>query len=299
MHAEVLVVGGGVAGLSAATLLSRARRRVVVVDAGAPRNRFSTHAHNILGHDGRSGADILSDARSQLARYPTAELWQGEVASLREASGAFETTLADGRTLTAERVVLATGVADILPPVEGVAERWGKTALHCPYCHGYEIGGARRIGVLNTSQHSVQQAALVADWGDVIFFSNGAALSADERALLERRDVAIEPIAVQALDGDAPALDGVRLVDGRLIPIDAVFVGAETRPASPLAADLGCAFDDTMMGPIVRTDAVKRTSVAGVYACGDTARAPHSVMFATADGMQAGLGVHRDLMGFG
>ncbi|HYD86367.1 MAG TPA: NAD(P)/FAD-dependent oxidoreductase [Vitreimonas sp.] len=297
MEHEALIIGGGFAGLSAATVLARARRRVLVVDAGAPRNRFSSHAHNVIGHDGRSGAEILADARAQFLRYDTAELMQGEVASLTSEGEGFSATLQDGRVACARKLVLATGVADRLPNIAGAAERWGKTVLHCPYCHGYEIGAGRRIGVLGVNEHSARYAALIADWGETVFFPGRLSLADEQIELLHRRDLAIIPTPIEAIEGEAPAIDALRLADGRRISVDALFVGSNVTMASPLAEALGCAIDETPMGPIIRTDGQKRTTVPGVYAAGDAARQPHSVAFAAADGMMAGLGAHHDLIG--
>ncbi|UPT62339.1 MAG: NAD(P)/FAD-dependent oxidoreductase [Hyphomonadaceae bacterium JAD_PAG50586_4] len=295
MQHEALVIGGGFAGLSVATLLARARRRVVVVDSGAPRNRFSSHAHNIIGHDGRAGSEILADARTQFLRYPTAELLSGQVDELRATNEGFSAALADGRAVQAKKIILATGVADTLPDLPGLSERWGKTVLHCPYCHGFEIGGGR-IGILGLSPHSARQAALLADWGEAIFFSNGMSLADEQLDLLLRRGVAIEPTPLVAIEGKAPSIEALRLADGRTAHVKALFIGAGASMASPLADALGCEIDQTLMGPVIRTDGQKRTTIPGIYAAGDIARAPHSAVFAAADGMMAGLGVHHDLI---
>lgn len=295
MLRDVLIIGGSFAGLSAANVLGRARRDVLVVDAGAPRNRFSSHAHNFLGHDGRPGSAILADGRTQLEAYASVELQNGAVESVRAAGDHFAATLTDGREVQARRVVLATGVQDVLPPLEGLAERWGKTVLHCPYCHGFEVAGGR-IGVLAANAHAAQHAALISEWGEVTLFANGVEIDADGRALLARRGVEIVEGAVAALEGATPDLNAVRLADGSRVAIEALFIPVSTR-ASPLAAQLGCALEDAPSGQIVQVDAMKRTSVQGVYAAGDAARGMHSVAFAAADGMMAGVALHRDLIG--
>jgi thioredoxin reductase len=294
MPHDVLIVGGGYAGLAAALVLARARRKVAVVDAGAPRNRFSSHAHNMLGQDGRPGAEILADARAQLVRYPTVQLLNAQVDAIAVTREGFVASAGAG-PLEAKRIILATGVADVLPNIEGVQERWGQTVLHCPYCHGYEIGGGR-IGVLGLSEHAPQYAALIADWGEVVFITE-AELTTENAELLARRGVEVVKGRVESIEGAAPAIEALRLADGSSIAVKALFVGSATKQASPLAAQLGCDFEETPAGPIVRTDGQKRTSVTGVYAAGDAARAPHSITFAMFDGMSAGLAVHRDLVG--
>ena len=297
MSHDAVVVGGSWAGLSAGMQLARARRRVLVVDAGRPRNRFARASHGFLGQDGRAPADVAADARAQVLAYPTAGLVEGEAEHARRAGDGFEVVLASGETLRAARLVLATGVVDELPEVEGLRERWGVTVLHCPYCHGYEVAD-RRLGVLATGPASMHQAMLIPDWSaDVTLFTNGAfAPDAEQRAALAARGVRVEERPVRALLGDAPRLDGVRLADGEVVPLDALFTASRTRMASPLAEQLGCALDEGMNGPIVRTDDFKETTVPGVYAAGDATRAMHNATFASADGVLAGISAHRSLI---
>jgi thioredoxin reductase len=293
---DAIIVGGSFAGLAAALQLARARRRVLVVDAGRPRNRFARTSHGFLGQDGRSPTVILETARSQLRAYGTAEFRPGEVTSARVQDDAIELALAAGETLLARRLVLATGVIDELPEVPGLRERWGVTVLHCPYCHGYEVAG-RRLGILATGEMSMHQALLIPDWSDdVTLFTNGAmSLDADQRAALASRGVRVEERPVAELMGDVQDLSGVRLRDGTVVALDAMFTGPRTRMASPLTEQLGCAFDESPMGPVIHTDERKQTTVAGVYAAGDAARYPHNVSFAVADGAMAGIAAHQSL----
>lgn len=296
MHHDVLIVGGGFAGLSAASVLARARRRVLVVDAGAPRNRFSSHAHNIIGHDGRSGADILADARAQLGAYPSAELWSGEVKSVRAEGEGFAAALADGREIEARRILLATGVTDTLPNIPGLAERWGKSVLHCPYCHGFEVAG-QRIGVLAANAHAAQHAGLIAEWGEVTLFANGVAFDDEARAFAAARGVTIVEGKLEAIEGAAPAIEAIRLESGARVQVAVLFIPVSAQP-SALTHQLGCAFEEAPGGPFVRVDAMKRAAP-GVYAAGDAARGMHAIAFAAADGMMAGVALHRDLIGLG
>ncbi|MCH8686750.1 NAD(P)/FAD-dependent oxidoreductase [Pedomonas mirosovicensis] len=296
MTYDAVIVGGSFAGLAAATMLARARRRVLVVDAGSPRNRFASHSHGLIGQDGRPGQDILRDARAQLAAYPTCELQTGEALSAAGEEGRFEVRLVDGGAVSAKRLLLATGVADDLPDLPGLHERWGATVLHCPYCHGYEIGGGP-IGVLATNAMAVHKATLVADWGDVTLFTNGEITpDAASRAMLANRGVLIEETPVAGLEGEAPQLSGIRLTDGRLAPIRALFVAAPVRMTSPLAEQLGCAFDETPVGTLIRTDESKQTSIPGVYAAGDAANPRAAITVAAADGVVAGASLHMGLV---
>ncbi len=297
MQLDAIVVGGSFAGLSAAMQLARARRRVLVIDAGRPRNRFATSSHGFFGQDGRSPEEIKETARTQLAAYPTVEFVDGEASRAEREKDGLAVTLASGKTRLASRLILAFGIVDDLPEVKGVRERWGRTVLHCPYCHGYEVAG-QRFGVLATSEMSIHQALMLLHWGsDITVFTNDTLmLTDDQRAALRAGGIRIEERPIETLLGEAPALDGVKLRDGHRIALDALFTGSRTRMASPLAEQLGCAFDDGPFGPIIRTDAFKETTVPGVYAAGDAARAPHNATWASADGVTAGIAAHRALV---
>jgi thioredoxin reductase len=294
-NCDAVVVGGSFAGLAAATYIARAKRRVLVVDGGQPRNRFSPAAHGFLGHDGQAPAEILASARRQVLSYPTVALHTGEVVAIAARASGFEIRLNDGTTVSSRKLVIATGLRDELPALAGLSERWGRTVLHCPYCHGYETGGGP-LGVLATHPLSAHQANLVHDWGSVTFFTNGAALPDEEtRSKLAARGIVIETAPIAALLGQAPALSGVLLADGRELPLNALFV-APTLHQSPLIAQLQLAMDDSVTGPIVRTDERRMTSVPGIYAAGDIVRSGHSVSFAVADGVMAGISVHQALV---
>jgi thioredoxin reductase len=293
---DAVVVGGSFAGLSAALQLARARRRVLVVDAGRPRNRFAHASHGFLGQDGRTPAAIVTTGRAEVLAYQTAAFRTDEVTHARDDSDAFALALDSGTTVRARRLVLATGVIDELPEIPGLRERWGTTVLHCPYCHGYEVADGR-LGVLATSAHTLHLALLLPDWStEVTLFTNGAvALDVAQRDALSARRVRVDERPVEALVGNAPALAGIRLRGNVMVPLDALFTGFRTRMASPLAEQLGCAFDDGPVGQIIRTDERKETSVPGVFAAGDAARAFANATLAAADGVMAGVAAHQSL----
>jgi thioredoxin reductase len=314
---DAIVIGGSFAGLSAAMQLARARRRVCVVDAGKPRNRFAAASHGFFGQDGEPPLAMIEQARRRLLAYPTVTLRQGTVvsataqhsadtsaASATSPSG-FDVVLADGAgaltPLTTRKLVLAFGVKDGLPDIAGLRERWGASVLHCPYCHGYEFAG-QRLGVLYHSPQSGMHAQLIADWGPTTLFLNGeTTLEDSERTRLLALGIAVEPARIAALEGTGQALRGVRLQahggsDARLVPLDALYVAAATRPASPLAEQLGCEMDEGPMGPCIRTDANKMTTVPGVYAAGDATLMRHNATLASAEGVLAGVGAHQAMV---
>ncbi|GAA4109967.1 NAD(P)/FAD-dependent oxidoreductase [Aminobacter aganoensis] len=296
MQHDAIIVGGSFAGLAGALLLARTRRRVLVIDAGKPRNRFATHSHGVLGHDGRAGSDLLAEARAQFLAYPSASFVSGEAIAAETTEEGVTVSLADGTRQQGRRMLIATGVRDDLPAIPGLVERWGKTVLHCPYCHAYEIGGGP-IGVFATTALSHHQASLLADWGDTIYFASAEfPLDDASTALLAARKVRIEDTPFTAVEGPAPAIDGVRLADGRLVPVKALFIGAPLRMASPLAQQIGCAFDETRLGVKIRTDGFKQTTVRNVFAAGDAATEMHNITLASADGALAALSIHRSLI---
>jgi thioredoxin reductase len=295
---DVIVIGGSYVGLSAALGLARSRKRVLVIDAGQRRNRFVPTAHNLLGQDGRAPEAIIRDARAEVAAYPTTTFIDGVAVSAAPEGAGFTVTLEDGSTQHAARLVLATGVADELPDFPGLRQGWGKWVFHCPYCHGYEVA-EQQLGVLAFGESALHLAMLIPDWGPTTFLTNGAVdLAASERAALAARGVVVEDQGVSAVINADEGATGVRLDDGRVIALDALFIAVPTRQTSPLAAQLGCALDDTPQGPIVRVDMMGRTTVPGVYAAGDAAQLDKSLAAAIASGRMVGAAaaIHPSLM---
>lgn len=296
MDHDAIIIGGSFAGLSAAMQLARANRPVCVIDTGLPRNRFATASHGFFGQDGAAPREMQARGRAKVAAYPSVRFVDAAAVTAERAGEGFAITLADGRQMTALRLVLAFGLKDTLPDIPGLPDRWGQTVIHCPYCHGFEFLD-QPLGVLSVLPLSTHQATLIPDWGPTTFFLNGGELPDGEtRARLAQRGVTIETAPVVALEGDMPQLDGVRLADGRLVPVAALYVAPRTSLQSDIAHQLGCAIEDGPTGPLVTTDAAKRTSVPGVFAAGDITRAMHNATLASADGVTAGAGVHHSLV---
>ena len=296
MRYDAIIIGGSFAGLSAAMYIARARRTVCIVDTGSPRNRFAAQSHGFFAQDGSAPGAMLTTARAQVAAYPTVTFIAGEaVHAAREAEG-FSVALATGAVLASARLVLAFGITDELPAITGLAERWGTSVLHCPYCHGFEFSG-QRLGVLHVSPRSLHQAMLIAEWGPTTLYLNGAAEpEAAALAQLQQRGVAIEPAPVRALHGEGARLFAIEHIDGRVSGVDALYLRPRTLLNSEIAQHLGCAMDEGPDGSIIRTDGDKMTSVAGVFAAGDITRTVHTVTWASAHGVTAGMALHRSLV---
>ncbi len=295
MNPDVLIVGGSYAGIAAGLILARARRPVTIIDSGLPRNRAASHSHGVPGQDGISGAELLKNARQQLLDYPTVRWLQGEVVHAQSTAEGVELRTADGQVLAARKLLLATGIADQLPELPGLAERWGSTVLHCPYCHGYEVGGGA-IGLLGGHPMSAAKATLFADWGNVTFFGQGLPISDEEQAAMQQRGVQIETTPVVGVQGEQPTWLEVELADGRRIAQRALFVPAMQQMATPLVQQLGCALVESPLGVLVEVDMMKQTSVANVYAAGDVTTVGN-ITLAMAEGVRAGIGVHHALVG--
>lgn len=289
---DAIIVGGSYAGLSAATQLARARRRVLVIDGGRRRNRYASHSHGFLTQDGSGTAAIAAEGKAQLLAYATVTWLDGTAVQAGASGDGFDVSLADGKVVYGRRLVLATGVIDELPPVDGLSERWGGSVFHCPYCHGYELEQGA-IGVLATGPLSMHHALMLPDWGTVTFFLNGAfEPDAAQLAQLAARGVQVVRTPVARIDGVADVV----MADGSRHAMAGLFVATRTRLASSLAVELGCALEEGAMGPFVRTDEQKASSVPGVFCCGDAGRMAGSVAFAVADGAMAGVAAHRSLM---
>jgi thioredoxin reductase len=291
---DVVVIGGGAAGLSAALVLSRARRRVLVVDAGQPRNAPAAHMHGYLSRDGLAPAELLATGRSEVARYG-GEIVAGIVTDLvPDGRTGFWVLLGDGQRVSTRRLLVSTGLHDELPDVAGLAERWARDVLHCPYCHGHEVRD-QRLGVLGGTPGSVRYAQIVRQWTqDLVYFTPPGALTAVERTeLLARAIGVVEGTIDQVVIDDADHLRGVQMDDGCVIPRDALFVPPRFVPNNDLLQGLGATIDPDGW---VDVDATGRTSVPGVWAAGNIVDPRAQVITAAGAGSAAGIAMNADLV---
>ncbi|NGO10258.1 NAD(P)/FAD-dependent oxidoreductase [Streptomyces sp. HC44] len=296
---EVVVVGGGAAGLSAALVLGRARRQVLVVDAGEPRNAPAAHMQGYLSRDGMSPAEFLAEGRREIARYGVEPVKDRAVDAVRDDAGEFDVTLASGRTVHARRLVIATGLADELPSVPGVAERFGRDVLHCPYCHGWEVRD-QAFGVLATSVMSVHQALIVTQWSkDVTLFLHTVAeaeVPDDDLRKLAAAGVKVVPGEVEELAVEDDRLTGVRLTDGSTHERSVVFVVPRPVPRTDLLERLGADMNETPFGVYAAVDETGRTSVPGVWAAGNAVGFAEQVINAAALGYRAAATLNGELV---
>ena len=295
---DVVVVGGGAAGLSGALMLGRSRRSVLVVDSGEPRNAPASGVHGFLTRDGTSPAELLEIGRKEVVSYG-ARVLDGRVASAEAVDGGFTVTLEDGRRVGARRLLVTTGLADELPDVPGVRERWGRDVLHCPYCHGWEVRD-KAIGVLASGPMAVHQALLFRQLtADLTLFLHTAPEPTDEEAeQLAACGITVVEGEVASLEVHEDRLTGVRLQDGEVISRSAVVVGPRFAARAEMLAGLGLetTTHPSGLGEHVEADPMGLTAVPGVWVAGNVTNPTAQVVGAANAGVMAGAAINADLI---
>jgi thioredoxin reductase len=296
---DVVVIGGGAAGLAGAVALARSRRSVLVVDAGDPRNAPASHVHNFLTRDGAPPAEICAAGREEAERYG-ARVETGQVTALSRAGERFAVQIG-GRTVTARRLLVATGLRDELPPVPGLAERWGIDVLHCPYCHGWEVRD-QRIGILATGPAAMHQALLFRQLSPhvTVLAHTAPELSGEQREQLSALGIAVVQGTVTQVEAGGSGLTGVRLADGTRVSLDALIVAPLMTARAELLAPLSLtpaevAIGGHVVGTQIEADATGRTSAPGVWVAGNLAAIQGQVITSAAAGLTAGAAINADL----
>jgi thioredoxin reductase len=300
---DVVVAGGGSAGLSAALVLGRSRRRALVLDAGEPRNAPSSGVHGFFSRDGILPKELLRIGREQLEPYPSVEVRSARVTGASGGDGDFEVTLDVGAAVRARKLLLATGVVDDLPEKPGFREFWGRGVYHCPYCHGWEVRD-RPLAVLSSGEGAAERAAFIRNWSrDLVLLTDGPAnLSEEGRRTLRALNIPVREERISHLEGDpGGAAGGLRRIhfgDGSPLEREGLFYVPPQRQGSELAKMLGCEIVAMGQAPAgVKSDpTTKETTVAGVYAAGDAGNAVQSALLAAASGANAAFFVNHSLV---
>jgi thioredoxin reductase len=290
---DVVVVGGGAAGLSAALVLSRARRNVLIVDAGEPRNAPASHMHGYLSRDGFPPAQLLACGRDEVTRYG-GTIVEGSVTEVvPRGRAAFWVLLAGGQRISARRVLVTTGLRDELPDIPGLGGRWARDVLHCPYCHGHEVRD-RQLGVIGGTPGAVRYAQIVRQWThDLVYFTPPGTLTHAERSQLVARAIGVIEGDIEQLIIDDDQLRGVQMADGCVVPRDALFVPPRFVPNNALLLGLGCHVDENGW---VAADATGRTSIRGVWVAGNVVDPRAQVITAAGAGSAAAIAINTDLV---
>jgi thioredoxin reductase len=292
---EVLVIGGGPAGLGAAMSLGRMRRSVLVCDDFRPRNLAAAHMHNFPSHEGLSPLEWRKKARQDVEKYDTVHFFEGAVTSVVKIQGGFEATLSSKNSVRVKKVILAYGVQDRLPPIPGMQELWGKSVFHCPFCHAYEHRG-ERMGVFANGAAAMRFVPMIFGvTSDITLFTNGKSeLTAEQTEIFRRRNVRIVEHPVEKLIHDGNALHGA-IAGGERIELDAILGGGPMpfQMKSDVGESLGCEKNEK---GLYKVDEGNRTNVPGVYAGGDSITMQHAVVGALSTGQWAGATAAQDLL---
>jgi thioredoxin reductase len=293
---DVIIIGGGAAGLSAALILARARRRVLVLDAQKPRNRFAPHMHGVLSRDGYSPLDLVADGYREV-RAADGVIANVRAVETRAVEGGFEVVTDAGERVVGRRLIVATGARDVLPDIPGLGEQWGRGVVACPYCDGYEAAG-RAIGVLLGSAAGVHKAHMLLSYSpDVtVFTALAGPLPEHERRLLEQRGVRVVDRAVTRVVTDGDRLSGLAFDDGTIAPLDVVFAEPRLVALDEPLRQLGAEQAESPFGPWTAIDAMGRTSVAGVWAVGNAASPASLVPIAMGSGATAALALNGEFV---
>nr|WP_144123677.1 NAD(P)/FAD-dependent oxidoreductase [Catellatospora sichuanensis] len=293
---DVVVIGGGAAGLNGALTLARARRSVLVVDGGEPRNAPAAHMHAFLSRDGMPPGELLKIGREEVRGYG-GEIVAGQAISAVREDGGFAVTLDDGRVVRARRLLVATGVVDELPPIPGLRERWGRDVLQCPYCHGWEVRD-QAVAVLATGAHAAQQALLYRQWtADVTLLRHtGPEPTGTELAQLAARGVRLVSGEIAGLEVTGDRLTGARLANSTVVPCAALVVSARMVPRSGVLESLGVALTEHPFGAYVAADPTGLTEAPGVWVAGNITDLAAQVIHAAAGGSRAAAFINFDLV---
>jgi thioredoxin reductase len=290
---DVVVIGGSAAGLSAALVLSRARRSVLVIDAGAPRNAPAPHMHGFLSRDGIPPKDLLEAGRREVKSYGGETMSGCAVDVVPQGKSGFTILLADGGPVMARRLLMTTGLRDELPDIPGLRSRWAHDVLHCPYCHGYEVRD-QPLGVIGGSAEAVRYAQIIRQWSDdVVLFMPADALSADQRNQLAARDIGIVEGTVRGLRIEDDHLTGVEVDEGRIVPRRALFVPPRFVPNNKLLIRIGCGTDDNGWPT---SDTNGQTDVPGVWVAGNVSNPRAQVITAAGEGSATAININADLV---
>ena len=294
MDFDVIIIGGSYAGLSAALTLGRATRNVLVIDAGKPCNRQTPHSHNFLTHDGDKPAVIYKAAKAEVLKYPTVRFLEGQAISAKQIDGGFSISLENSENFTARKILLATGLKDVLPDIKGLAECWAISAIHCPYCHGYEVKD-EKIGLLMNGEHAFEMAKTLNHWNkDLTILTNGKSqLSAEQTEKLKSKSITIIEYEVAELLHNNGYLEDVVFKNGEKIALKAIYLKSDVEQHGNFNEQLGFELTDLKT---IKVDEQQQSTAKGVYAAGDCATLFRSLSIITAAGTMAAVVMNKEMI---
>lgn len=291
---DIIIIGGSYAGLSAAMSLGRSLRNVLVIDSETPCNRQTPHSHNFITQDGKTPKEISSLAKEQVGQYKNVRFYSGTAIEAKKRDNSFEVITQADDLFYSKKLIIATGLKDIMPDIEGFAECWGISVIHCPYCHGYEVRN-EKTGILGNDDYGFEFSRLVNNWTkDLTLYTNGkSTLTAERAEKLKSHDITIVEKEIRCLEHIQGRIQHIVFKDNSKIPITAIYAKPQVKQHSDIAVQLGC--EMTEQGRI-KVDASQHTNTSGVYACGDCANSSRDVALAVSSGMIAGGTCNKDLI---
>lgn len=291
---DVIIIGGSYSGLAAAMALGRALRKVLVIDSGLPCNRQTPYSHNFLTQDGKTPAEISMLARQQVAQYETVTFLNGLATKGTKTETGFEIETESGKSFSAAKLIFATGIKDLMPSIEGFEACWGISVLHCPYCHGYEVSN-EKTGVLGNGEKGFEFVSLISNWtSDLTLFTNGkSSFTDDQLKKLTSHGIHIVEAEIEKLDHHNGQLQQIIFKDGTTAEVKALYAPQSFEQHCGIPLTLGCELTEE---GYIKTDGMQRTTVPGVYACGDNATRMRTVANAVAMGTTAGMILNKEII---
>ncbi|MEK5336549.1 NAD(P)/FAD-dependent oxidoreductase [Bacillus sp. FSL M8-0166] len=293
MLLDCAIIGGGPAGLSAALVVGRGRKQVIVFDDELPRNRVTQESHGFITNDGMTPFEIRQAGEADLQKYPHIQMKRSRIVDIQKKEESFTLLTHEGDTFEAKKIILATGLQDILPEIEGIHDVYGKTLFSCPFCDGWELKD-KALALIAENQRALHMAKLLSNWTkDLIVFTNGHMLAEEDKALLTAHSIQVIDVPIVSIDHDNGQLRSLQLANGEIVNRKGGFVASEFKQSAPFAEKLGCQMTKNAG---IETDILGRTTVSGVFACGDNLGGPAQLVLAAAAGSQAGMGVIHELV---
>ncbi|MBW4850629.1 NAD(P)/FAD-dependent oxidoreductase [Bacillus safensis] len=293
MLLDCAIIGGGPAGLNAALVVGRGRKQVIVFDDELPRNRVTQESHGFITNDGMTPFEIRQAGEADLQKYPNIQIKRSRINDIQKREEFFTLLTHEGDIFEAKKIILATGLQDILPEIEGIHDVYGKTLFSCPFCDGWELKD-KALALIAENQRALHMAKLISNWTkDLIVFTNGHGLAEEDKSLLTEHSIQVIDVPIVSIDHDNGELRSLQLANGETVKREGGFVASEFKQSAPFAEKLGCQMTKNAG---IETDILGRTTVSGVFACGDNLGGPAQLVLAAAAGSQAGMGVIHELV---